>query len=163
MPTTITLEDESMGLLNWLGMSGLFAKLTLDEKRRALDLDDDYWQSILDARKGKTKVVEVGTDTGFVSKLSDGDIRQAIEVVRLQKKATAASAAGNHKEAIKRFEAIVAKAPFDSISMMSLGVQYAYLRDGGKAVQCLKRALQSDPDNQRIRGNLEGVRREFGL
>jgi Tfp pilus assembly protein PilF len=47
--------------------------------------------------------------------------------------------------------------------MMSLGVQYAYLRDGRKAVECLERALRSDPGNQRIRNNLQGIREDFRL
>lgn len=75
--------------------------------------------SILDSRKGKVDVVVFGTDTGFVSKMTDDDVKQAIAISQLQKKAIAAAEAGDRKKAIKLFESIVTKAPFDSISMMS--------------------------------------------
>jgi tetratricopeptide (TPR) repeat protein len=153
-----------MGFLDFFRpQKGLFAKLTENEKRSALELDDFYLQSILDARSGKAKVVEIGTDSTFVEKMTDHDIKEAIDLVRLQKKAVAASERGNHREAIQCFESILVKAPFDSISMMSIGVQYAHLRDGRTAVQYLERALKSDPSNQRIRGNLQAVREDFGL
>ena len=152
-----------MGLFDFFRKKELFAKLTPDEKRRALDLDDFYLQSILDARSGKAKVVEIGTKSAFVEKLTDDDIKEAIGLVRLQKKAVAASERGNHREAIGLFEKILEKAPFDSISLMSIGVQYAHLRDGQKAVQYLEKALKSDPTNHRIRGNLQAIREDFGL
>ena len=153
-----------MGWLDSLPLGKrLFAKLTLDEKRQALELDDFYLQSILDARQGKARVMEVGTDTGFVKKMTDADLRQAIEIVRLQKRAKTAGDTGRHREAIDLYEQIVRKVPFDSIALMSLGVQYAYLREGRKAVHYLEKALKADPGNGRIRGNLEAVRDDFGL
>ena len=143
--------------------SSFLAPLTHEEKREVLDLNDFYLQSVLDARKGEVRLVDSGTNGRLVAKLSEDDIKQAIQIVRLQKKALAAAEAGNRREAIKLFEAIIAKAPFDSISMMSIGVQYAQLQDGRKAVQYLERVLKSDPANQRIRGNLEAIREDFGL
>jgi tetratricopeptide (TPR) repeat protein len=141
----------------------LFAQLSDDEKRRALDLDDFYLQSVLDARKGKARVVAVGLDTRFVERLTEEDIKTAIDIMRLQKKAIAASEAGRHREAITNFEKIIAKAPFDCISMMSIGVQYAYLQDSCRAVEYLKRALKIDPHNSRIRENLQSVQQHFAM
>jgi hypothetical protein len=74
----------------------LFANLTVDEKRAALDFDEFYLQSILDARQGKAQVIEVGFDNKFVERMTDEDIREAIELTRLQKRALAASEAGIH-------------------------------------------------------------------
>jgi tetratricopeptide (TPR) repeat protein len=153
-----------MGLLDLLrGKTTIFSGLTDEEKRKALDLDEFYLQSVLEGRRGKVKVVEHGTDNAFVDKLTEQDIQEAIQIVRLQKKAITASDASNHREAVRLYEQIIAKTPFDSISLMSLGVQHAFLRECHKAVSYLKRALKQDPTNPRIRSNLEAVQRDFGL
>ncbi|OQC68254.1 MAG: hypothetical protein BWX48_00136 [Verrucomicrobia bacterium ADurb.Bin006] len=44
----------------------LFANLTAEEKRAALDFDEFYLRSILDARQGTAHVVEVGFSNKFV-------------------------------------------------------------------------------------------------
>ncbi len=141
----------------------LFQRLTLEEKRKVLDLSEFYLRSVLDAKSGRAKVHEIDTGTEYVQKMTDDDIKEAIELARLQRKATAATEAGNHRGAIRIYEQICAKAPFDSISMMSIGIHYAHLGDGPKAVRYLEKALQSDPNNQRVRRNLESIRRDLGL
>lgn len=141
----------------------LFSKLSPAERREALDLDDFYLQSLLDARRGRGTIVHVGVDLSFTSRMTDSDIEEAVRITRLQKQAMAASEAGNHREAIRLLEQIVHIAPFDSISMMSLGVQYANLRNGAEAVRWLERALRVDPDNDRIRRNLSAIKRDFGV
>lgn len=138
----------------------LFPNLSLNEKRKVLDMNTFYLQSVLSSRKGQVQVVNVDMDADFVNKMTDDEILEAIELARLSQKATDAS---DHKEAIRIFEQIIAKAPFDSVSMMSIGVRYANLGDGRKAVQYLEKALQSDPNNQRIRNNLNGIRQHFRL
>lgn len=150
-------------LFRWKKRKQLFRRLTLEEKRKVLDLSEFYFQSVLDARSGRARVHEIDTETEFVQEMTDDDIEEAMELAGLQQKARAATEAGNHREAIRIYEQICAKAPFDSISMMSIGVHYAYLGDGPKAVQYLEKALQSDPNNQRIRRNLNSIRRDLGL
>jgi tetratricopeptide (TPR) repeat protein len=163
--TVVLLQEFAMGFFDWLtGSNRLFARLTPEEKREALDINfnESDLQTFYDARKGKVKL-QYPAGREFLSKMTEDDIKQAIEILRLQKKALAAAEAGNHREAIRQFETIVKKAPFDSISMMSIGVQYAQLGDARKAVQCLRKALKSDPTNQRIRANLQAIRGHFGL
>jgi Flp pilus assembly protein TadD len=99
----------------------------------------------------------------FLSKLSEDDVKQAFDIVRLGKKALVEANAGNRREAIKLFESILAKAPFDSISMMSIGVQYAHLGNRKKAVRYLEKALEIDASNERIRANLRAIRADFWL
>lgn len=143
----------------------LFSRLTAEEKRRALDLDDLFLQSVLKSRHGGMAVVGLGVEEelALAARMSDGDIQQAIEIVEWHKQALAASESDEHQTAIEYFEKIVRQAPFDAISWMSLGVQHAFLRNGRKAVDCLERALSEDPDNERIRGNLEAVRADFAI
>lgn len=111
-------------------------------------------------QKGEAKLVNVGVEADFVKKLSDDEIREAIELSRLTQKA---STADNPKEALRLFKQIVDRVPFDSISMLSIGVCYANLGQGRKAVSYVEKALESDPDNERIRQNLEAIRQHFGL
>ena len=144
-----------------MGKKELFPTLSLDEKRKLLDLTEWYLQSVLSARKGgEAKLVNVGVEADFVEKLSDDEIREAIELSRLTQKA---STADNPKEALRLFKQIVDRVPFDSISMLSIGVCYANLGQGRKAVSYVEKALESDPDNERIRQNLEAIRQHFGL
>jgi len=138
----------------------LFPKLSLEEKRRLLNLTELYLQGVLSARKGQVKVINVGVKADFLDKLDDDEIMEAIELARLSQKGEKAT---NPQEALRIFKQIVKKAPFDSISMLSIGVCYANLGDGRKAVSFVEKALKSDPNNQRIRENLEGIRQHFGL
>jgi tetratricopeptide (TPR) repeat protein len=151
------VEEEAPPPLN---TKELFPLLSLEEKRRVLDLNEFYLQSTLSARRGRVNVVDAGMNSEFVDRMTDQEIMEAIELARLSREATDAT---DHRKAIRIFEQIVAKAPFDSISMMSIGVHYAGLGDGRKAVSYLEKALRSDPNNQRIRENLEGIRQYFGL
>jgi len=138
----------------------LFPKLTIEEKRKVLDLQQWYLVSVLSARKGQLKIVNVGVEYPFLDRLSDTEIEEAIGLIRLCQKATNAS---DPKESIRIYEQIIKKAPFDSISMLSIGVCYANLGNGRKAISYVEKALKINPNNQRIRDNLNGIRRHFGL
>ena len=48
-------------------------------------------------------------------------------------------------------------APWDSITVMSVGVQYFRMNDIDNAIVWLKKAPKMDPDNERIRENLQAV------
>ena len=142
-----------------LGSGELFSALSPAEKRKALDLNEVVLQSILAARNG-ANIINVAPGAEFVEKMTDDEIRQAIELGALSRKATNTT---DDSDAIRIFEQVIARAPFDSISLMSAGVRYANLGDGHKAIAYLEKALKSDPGNSRIRNNLEGVRNHFGL
>ena len=143
----------------------LFERLTTAEKRRALNLDEGFLQSVLKSRNDGAVVagIEVDGRVSLVAIMSDDDIRQATEIVKLHKQAIEASEASEHQTSIECFERIVKLAPFDAISWMSLGVQHAFLHNGHMAVDCLQRALLEDPDNERIRNNLHEIRADFGI
>jgi len=115
---------------------------------------------VLSSREAQFTLVDAGMNIEFLEKMSDDEIMAAMELIRLCQKATNAT---DPRESIRIYEKIIAKAPFDSISMLSIGVCYANLGDGRKAVSYVERALRSDPHNQRIRQNLEGIRQHFGL
>ena len=150
-----------MGLFRWLvGGSELFARLTPEEKRAALDLDDFFLRAVLDARRAKARLAANTAALRLAAKMSDEDLARALELVNLNRQAQQASSRGDHRAAVACFEKVVAEAPFDSIALMSLGVQYAFLGDRARAIEYLERAARADPSNRRIRDNLEAVRRD---
>ena len=144
-----------------MGNKELFPKLSLEEKRQVLNLNEWYLSTVLSARQGKPiSVINLGVDYDFLERMSDSEIEEALELIRLCAKAGAAT---DPKESIRLYKKIIAKAPFDSISMLSIGVCYANLGKGKKAVKYVEEALKSDPNNQRIRDNLAGIKRHFGM
>jgi len=58
---------------------------------------------------------------------------------------------------IKAYKKILKIAPWDSITVMSIGVQYFRMDDINNAVVWLKKAKKMDPNNERIRKNLQAV------
>ena len=62
--------------------------------------------------------------------------------------------------AIARYEAALALVP-DPVTTMSLGICHGWLGDRGRALELLETAHRLDPDDGRIRSNLEAMRRTF--
>ena len=140
--------------------SELFPNLALEEKRKLLALSPLYLESIRSGRSGTGKVVNLDSDEDFINRMTDNELVEAIDLTRL---ARDASSLGDHKEAIRVLEQIVAKAPFDSISIMSIGTRYGMLGNRHKAVQYIEKALQSDPHNERISKHLDNIRNHFKM
>jgi tetratricopeptide (TPR) repeat protein len=139
-----------------VGKDQLFSQLSQAEKQQALDLNESQLWMLKDARQRGTKIPEAPS---FVDKMTDSDVLEAIQLAGMARRATETS---NHQQAIILFEQILVRAPFDAISMMSIGVRYADLGDAEKAIDHLEKALQIDPKNQRIHNNLQTVKQHFG-
>jgi tetratricopeptide (TPR) repeat protein len=142
----------------FLGKGQMFSQLSLEEKQRALELNETQLLMIQNARQLATNV-PIPEIPSFVDKMTDSDIMEAIQLSRLVHMATEIK---NHQQAITLFEQILIRAPFDSTSMMSIGVRYANLGDAKKAIDHLEKALQINPKNQRIHNNLQAVKQHFG-
>ncbi len=139
----------------------LFPRLSLEEKRQLLNLSSWYLSSILSSRKGEPiQVINVGVDYGFLDRLTDSEIEEALRLIELCHQAEIAS---NPNESIRLYQQILSVAPFDSIAMLSIGVCYANLGNAKKAIYYVEEALKSDPHNQRIQGNLDAIKQHFGM
>jgi tetratricopeptide (TPR) repeat protein len=137
-----------------------FSELSVDEKRTLINLTEPFLQGVLSSREGKTEVIDVEGKYGFIEKLSDEEIKEAIELARLY---TAGERATSPQEALKTFEQLEKRAPFDPIVFLSIGVCYANLGKGKEAVSYVEKALKMDPENARIKDNLKGIKQHFGL
>jgi tetratricopeptide (TPR) repeat protein len=138
----------------------LFPKLTLEEKRTLINLNEWYLEGVLSSREGKTEIVDTEQKYDFIEKLDDEEIKEALELLRLSAEGERAS---NPKDALKIFQKLAKRAPFDSIALLSIGVCYANLGNGKEAVSYVEKALEIDPENERIKENLEGIKQHFGL
>ena len=98
----------------------------------------------------------------MVEDLTTAQLEWLVELSKLEQDATNAGNAGEHAKAIELFARVVEVAPWNSIALMSLGVNHAMQGNGKRAIELLEQAFEVDPGNSRIRGNLEAVRRDFG-
>lgn len=135
--------------------------MTDAEKRRLLEFNEGVFQTALAARQNNISIG--GAHADILQSMTDGELSEFIELKRLNQKAVAASKRGDNREAILCFQQACEKAPFDAISMMSIGVSYAQLGDSASAVRCLEKAQRLDPNNQRIENNLRSIKAHFGL
>jgi Flp pilus assembly protein TadD len=154
-------------MLSWLksllgGNKALWGKLSISEAKHAREHHAIHWESVLDVRHGRAKKV-IGAESPYDKQLTDADIERIIEYARLMDAAREAGDSGSHKKAVQLYEQLLQLDPTNSIAMMSLGVCYAYLHQGTKAVEHLEEALRLDPSNRRIEGNLQAIKEEFRL
>lgn len=91
------------------------------------------------------------------------EIQNVIDMFKLSEAGDGFAQSGKFDQAIAKYEEAIDIAPFDPITMMSLGVCYAESGKGRKAVEVLEKALKLDPGNDRIRGNLSAIKDAFGL
>ncbi|MBW2264098.1 MAG: hypothetical protein JRG91_19210 [Deltaproteobacteria bacterium] len=91
------------------------------------------------------------------------EIQKVVDMFELSQAGDGLAQSGNHKEAIGKYEKAVEVAPYDPITMMSLGVCYAETGSGRKSVEILEKAVKLDPGNERIKGNLSAIKQAFGF
>ena len=167
LSTAFTSKAIALALMNWFkrlfrsnygdeSSESSSAQLTDGEKRRLLEFNEGFFVAALAARRNK--MTTSGASSDILAKMTEAEISEFIELKRLNQKAVAASGQGDHSEALRYFSEACRRAPFDAISMMSMGVSYAYLGDGRNAVKCLEKALALDPRNERIRTNLRSIK-----
>jgi tetratricopeptide (TPR) repeat protein len=138
------------------GRAPFFRALSLEERRTVLDTSEFVFRGVLRERAGELKVVHSSPEfAALISRLTDDDLVEAAELARLSQ---LAHHEPDLEKSIALYQQIVERAPFDSISLMSIGVQYRRLGQRRLAVRYLERALATDPDNERIRRNLDNVR-----
>lgn len=139
--------------------------LSDDQKRTMLDLGRGYLLFALQSRKTGARSMDLSSDSPakqLVADLTDEQLEWLVDVANIEQEATNVGNSGDHSKAIDLLERVVEKAPWNSIALMSLGVQHAFQGNGKKAIELLEQAARIDPSNSQIRGNLEAVRRDFG-
>lgn len=141
-----------------------FETLTDNQKRELLDAGV-YLQICLSFRENGTKPITFGelpSGHEIINQLSEKDLSFLIKVRDLESKASDLGNSGDHQKAIEVFEEVLELAPWNSVAMMSLGVQYALLKKERLALELLEKASRMDPSNEQIKQNLTAVKRDFG-
>ena len=90
----------------------------------------------------------------MTTRLSDAELDRLIEAQRLMRKADSTSG----PQAISLYKQAAKLTPWDEVYLMSIGVEYAQAGDYRKGGQRLEEALALNPDNQRVRKNLNAVK-----
>ena len=87
------------------------------------------------------------------------DFQWAKQVERTVDKAFSAGQRGSREESIRHYKKALELAPGCDLFLMSIGANYAQLRQKAKAIRYLERAGQISPGNARIRDNLANAKR----
>ena len=140
-------------------------KFTDDQKRTFLDLGQSYLLFRYHSRISDGQFLYMGDPPPgheLVDQLSDEELKWLVDLALLETEASNAGSNGDHERSIELFKKVLDLAPWNSIAIMSLGVQYAFLGQGKKAIAFLERASHMDLDNQQIKKNLRAIQEDFG-
>jgi tetratricopeptide (TPR) repeat protein len=142
-------------LAKLFGRQVLLQGFSESEKRQLLEIDHPRLHAEQRRREGKLKTIDMdATQDRLIKRLTDEELAQLVHIRELMRKADATSGTA----AIQLYRQVLKLAPWDEISMMSIGVEYANARDFGKAIRWLEKAAKANPGNVRVKRNLEGVR-----
>lgn len=149
------------GTANSVSRSKTFGGFSDDEKRDLLEMRDTMLLDFLEKKKAGIKLPlfnSLGGKTIDLENLSENDIQSLLTIQKL-----CADADRYPKrellEKIKKYKKVLEYAPWDSISVMSIGVQYYKMGNMPEAIKWLRKAADMDPKNQRIKKNLLAVSR----
>lgn len=142
-------------LSNLFGNQILFQSFSVSEKRELLEIDHSSLNAEKIDRKGGIKVIQVDfSKENLIKKLQDEELDQLILIREYTRKADSTSGSS----AINLYKKVLKLVPWDEISMMSIGVEYANSRNFGNAIKWLEKAFRENPSNQRVKNNLNGVK-----
>lgn len=137
------------------GSHSILQEFSESERRQLLKIDQTRLHSEKMRRNGKVKVIDVDiTQNDLVKRVSDSELSQILHILELTRKADTTSG----RRAISFYREILKLAPWDEISIMSIGVEHANAGNFGKAIRWLEKAAKANPSNARVRRNLDGVK-----
>src|SRR5262249_17494550 len=117
--------------------------LSLEEKRKVLDISEIALGGVLRARKGEGHVFCTSADDeALFGKMTDDDLHEVLELARLSRLTTNEA---DPRKSISMFRQIVARAPFDSIALISIGVLHFNLGDRRSATRYLEKSPADRP------------------
>ena len=131
-----------------------FSRYSDDQKRVLVDIKRPF----LDAEKARRKLNAAKSADDHLSRLmqtlTDHELDRLIQIRSLCDLADSASG----RTAIAVYQQASSLAPWDEVTLMSIGVEYAGMNEFDQAIHWLERALALNPRNERVRSNLENIR-----
>jgi len=137
----------------------LLSALSNEEKRSLLDLSKEILSALLIKKKSGDKLMLHHSASGSnvdMEKLSVEELKYLVRIQELTSDADKHQPSDFHGR-INKYNKVLEIAPWDSISVMSIGVQYYKMGKRSDSIEWLKYAFEIDPQNRRIRDNLEAV------
>jgi hypothetical protein len=116
----------------------------------------ERWRAALESGRDVAYVSESGEPRDLVATVEDID--WALSVDRIAGQAENAAHAGDLVEAIRLYQSALDVAPDAAVYLMSIGTCYGQLGALADAIRYYERAAAIEPDNERIRKNLEAAR-----
>jgi len=108
---------------------------------------------------GTAAAVTIGSSSFTEHRVTPEVARWAKPIVDLIQKASTLSRDDQYEEAIEIYKQVLEKAPDAAIALMSIGCCYGHTGRKSDARGWLERAAKAEPTNERIRRNLEGLKR----
>lgn len=153
----------------------LFDRLSITEKRQLMDFQPGVIQAAIEARESghtgiKTTVAnpdEAGADTFFAKgpeifdKLDTEALYQLKKAGQMSIEATRLGSS-DPEAAIRKYEQVLEICGWDEISMMSIGNCLANMGRFEEGIGWLEKAVSADPDNARVKENLESIKKYMG-
>ncbi len=139
--------------------ASFLSALSRKDRARVSNVNPLILEFILKEKNGEDAPAMVGDEAMFASlrKLSVGEIDKLKESVEYGQKGDAAAGSSMGQAASMYKKAIEAN-PYNSLALLSYGVAVANLWDLREGIKWVEKALQIDPQNERIRNNLKGMK-----
>lgn len=153
-----------MGLLKKYYEHSYFENLTDEEKRTILDWTMPYLLYARDIKKNpdKNKISWLGIPgTELLNKIELKDVERLIQIRKMADEAVEKNNKGNISDSLNLYKEIVKLAPWDDISLMSIGVLYAMSGDFNNGLIWLEKAIHVNPENQEIQRNYKAIKEDL--
>lgn len=154
-----TREKEKTKMEEKAEWSNSFLGLSDDEKRLLLDFPIDvleYRRLDIEGKGGGVVVIPGASDKAIklLKRIKEKqDLENLIHIRKLSDQADMSQ----FPHDIEIYKKVLDLAPWDSISTMSIGSSYWNNEQKAKGVEWTRKAHQLDPNNIRIKRNLEGM------
>ena len=139
--------------------SGFLSALPQKDRVRVSNVNPLILEFILKEKRGEDAPVMLGDEATFalLRKLSVGEIQKLKESVEYGQKGDAV-AGSSMSQAASMYKKAFEANPYNSLALLSHGVALANLGNLREGITWVEKALKVDPNNERIRNNLKGMK-----
>jgi tetratricopeptide (TPR) repeat protein len=128
------------------------------------NLNPFLYQVIIKEKKGDEAPAIVSldeTDLNLVRKLPIGDIEILCQSVREAQQGDAAASRGDMPTAARQYRKAFELNPYNDLTLMSYGVVLARQGNLREGIQWVEKAVRVNPDNERAKRNLKGMKADL--
>lgn len=170
MKDVLTLDPKNRAALMWMeriAESKSDWKEALNWQDRYLGFypeDDDAWikhGDILFHLDQEAKALDSYRNALKINPENDGALRRIdrvkLDIQNMLEEAVSRSAVGDHTGALREYDSILRKEPTNVKALVGKGATYRRLSKVQSSVECIKKALEIDPENEAALINMAGL------